>query len=184
MELDLSSYPYLLHPCPAVLVSCGRGDGESNLIAIAWITPVSVKPPRLAFSMRPTRHSYGLIAQGKEFAVNLMSRAHAGEVLFCGRRSGRDHDKWAEARLTATPARVVRCPLVAEAVAHIECRVFDTYELGDHVLVVGEVVAADVSDEVWTGRTLDLTRYRPLLHVGANLFATTVAETVEPPLPA
>jgi flavin reductase (DIM6/NTAB) family NADH-FMN oxidoreductase RutF len=181
MELALASYPYLLHPCPTVLVSCADG-GRTNLIAIAWIMPVSVDPPLLALSVRPQRYSHDLIVRSGEFGVNVMGQEHAAQVLFCGRRSGRDRDKWAASGLTPQPARVIGAPLVAEAAAHLECRLVEQWPAGDHTLFLGQVVAAAVVEELWTGQTYDLERFAPLLHIGKNRFATTRPETVEPPL--
>ena len=181
MELDPSRYTHLLHPCPAVLVSCADPPGKGNLIAIAWITPVSVDPPLLAMSIRPQRYSYDRTVRSGDFAVNVMAYRYAAAVLLCGRRSGRDLDKWAATGLTPIPARVVQAPLVAEAAAHVECRLVEQIPMGDHTLFVGAVVAATVDEGLVAGGPFDLTRFQPLLHVGRNLFATTQPEVAEPP---
>ena len=71
IDVDLEQYYRLLHPYNATLVSCTGKDGKPNVLAIAWIIPVSVNPPLLAMSIRPERHSHRLISETKEFVVNI-----------------------------------------------------------------------------------------------------------------
>ena len=39
-------------------------------------------------------------------------------------------------------------PVLEGALAHAECRVYQVYPGGDHVIILGEVLAADASDAV------------------------------------
>lgn len=105
-----TSFHYLLHPCNTFLVTCSGADGESNIITIAWLMPVSVNPPLLGMSVKPTRYSYGLIRESGEFVVNVASLEIAQQALFCGRHSGRDVNKFFETGLTPGKARLVRPP--------------------------------------------------------------------------
>jgi flavin reductase (DIM6/NTAB) family NADH-FMN oxidoreductase RutF len=182
--IPASPFHYLLHPYNALLVTCCDAEGQPNIIAIAWLIPVSVRPPLVGMSIGPTRYSYGLIQEGGEFVINVATYEIAEQVLLCGRRSGRDLDKFAVANLTPGEALHVRPPIIEECVAHLECRVVQDIEIGDHQFVVGEVLAA------YVGRgTLDddglyaLSRVQPLLHLGRNRFTSTRTQSVEPTLP-
>ena len=73
----------LLGPVPPVLVSCGEGE-SANLITIAWAGTVCTQPPRVSISVRPTRHSYGLINESGEFVINLPTTALAKAVELGG----------------------------------------------------------------------------------------------------
>jgi flavin reductase (DIM6/NTAB) family NADH-FMN oxidoreductase RutF len=182
--LSVSNFHYLLHPYNTSLVTCCDAEGRPNIIAIAWLVPVSVHPPLVGMSIRPTRHSYGLIQASGEFVVNVAPYEIAQQVLFCGRRSGRDVDKFAATGLTAGEARHVRPPIIEECLAHLECRVVQEVEAGDHRLVIGEVLAADARVGVLADNGLyDLSQVHPLLHLGRNRFTSTLAQSVEPSLP-
>lgn len=133
----------LLSPVPPVLVSCGEGE-SANLITIAWAGTVCTQPPRVSISVRPTRHSYGLINESGEFVINLPTTALAKAVDWCGVKSGKDVDKFAAMGLHTTPASKVGCPLLAESPVNLECRVFQRIELGSHDLFLADVVAVDV----------------------------------------
>ena len=72
-------------------------------------------------------------------------------------------DKFSAAGLTPVAGRKGAAPLVAECVAGVECRLWNTYDGGDHWIFVGEVVAAEVTPECfegrWTFRTKELSQY-------------------------
>jgi len=135
-----------LAPVPAVLVGCGK-EGSYNLITIAWAGTICSKPPMLSISVRPERHSYGLIRESGEFTVNLPTVDLVRVTDYCGVVSGRDVDKFKEAKLTPFAGSQVSAPLVAECPLGLECKVTQTIELGSHTLFLAEIVAVQVSEE-------------------------------------
>ncbi len=182
--IPVANFNYLLHPYNTSLVTCCGEDGKPNIITIAWLIPVSVKPPLLCMSVRPNRYSYGLIRATGEFVVNVAPCEIAQQALYCGRRSGRDVDKFAMTGLTPAPAQRVRPPIIAECLAHLECRLVQEVEAGDHNLLIGEVLAAYAREGVLGEDGLyDLSRSQPLLHVGRDRFTSLSAEMIEPSLP-
>ncbi|MFX1283241.1 MAG: flavin reductase family protein [Promethearchaeota archaeon] len=172
---------YLLHPYNTCLITSKGKDEKINIMAVAWITPVSVKPPLIAMSIHPERYSYNLIIERGEFIINIPQYEQAQTVLFCGRYSGRDTDKFQKVPLTPEKAKRVKVPRIMECIAHLECKVVKTIELGDHVLVIGKIIEAyalsDCFNEVY-----NITKFRPCLHIGKNLFTTCIKETIEPTL--
>ena len=181
IDVPLTDFPRLLHPYNATLVSCEGRTGPPNVLAIAWVMPVSTNPPMLVFAIRRERHSYRLLEETKEFVVNIAGFDLAGAVLYCGRRSGKNVEKFKATGLTTGKAKKVSIPIVSECVAHIECKVAETIPKGDHVLVVGDVLAAYVQKDAFKG-LYDLKRFKPLLHLGKDVFTTTSTETIEPEL--
>ena len=176
-----SNFSHLLHPYNTSLVTCCGEDGKPNIITIAWLIPVSINPPLLCISIRPTRYSYGLIKATGEFVVNLASYEIAPQALFCGRRSGSQVDKFTATGLTPLPAKHVRPPIIAECLAHLECHVEKEVEGGDHNLLVGRVLAAYAREGVLGEDGLyDLSRAHPLFHLGRSRFTTLREETIEP----
>ena len=150
----------MLYPLPAVMVSCASAAGEKNIVTVAWAGTVCTNPPMLSISLRPERHSYGLIRESGEFVVNLVTRRLARACDWCGVRSGRDYDKWAECGLTPAPAaKLELAPAIAESPVSIECRVRDVLELGSHHLFLADVAAVQVGESLLDERgRLDLGR--------------------------
>ena len=50
----------LTAPLPPAIVSVGDFD-NANLITIGWTGILSTVPPKTYISVRPTRHSYGML---------------------------------------------------------------------------------------------------------------------------
>ena len=92
----------MIYPLPAALVSCGTAEC-SNLITVGWTGTVCTDPAMCYISLRPERHSYQMVRDTMEFTVNLTTEAMARATDWCGVRSGRDYDKWAETGLTPAP---------------------------------------------------------------------------------
>lgn len=136
----------VVYPLPAVLVSCGATPDEYNLVTVAWTGTVCTSPPMCYISLRPERHSYGIIRRTGEFVINLTTERMARAVDWCGVKSGRDFDKFRETGLTPAPAAEVAAPLVAESPVSIACRVKQVLPLGSHDMFLAEVVGVQVDE--------------------------------------
>ncbi len=163
----------LIYPLPAVLVSCGATPGEYNLLTVVWTGTVCTDPPMCYVSVRPERHSYGIIRRTGEFVINLTTRGLARAADWCGVRSGRDYDKFREMGLTPGKALKVAAPIVEESPVSIECRVRQVLELGTHDMFLAEVVAVQVDADYIdpaTGRFC-LERACPIVYSHGEYFA-------------
>ena len=136
----------MVYPLPAVMVSCADKAGNSNIITIAWTGTVCTNPPMAYISVRPERHSYQMIRETGEFVINLTTKDLAYATDFCGVRSGKDVDKFAEMKLTKEAASIVSAPMIGESPVNIECKVTEVKELGSHHMFLAEVVAVHVDD--------------------------------------
>ncbi|MEA2090371.1 MAG: flavin reductase family protein [Thermoproteota archaeon] len=181
VQVNLSSAYRLLHPKHVVLVSCADKRGKANIITLAWCTPASIHPPLVAISVAPKRYSHQLIEETKEFVVNIPTMEIVEETLFCGRISGKECNKFEKTKLTASPAKKVRCPIIKECVAHLECKLHQQITTGDHTLFIGKVVAAYANEEAFDGK-IDLQKVKLIYHVGGEDFVTTTSEIVTPRL--
>ena len=135
----------LLNPEPPVLVSCGSMEA-ANLITIGWTGTICTQPSMVSISVRPERDSYQLIKASGEFVINLPTRKLVRAVDWCGVKSGRDYDKFAEMKLTPLPASTVSCPILAESPVNLECQVTQVIPLGSHDLFLAKVTAVDVDE--------------------------------------
>ena len=179
VNVDLSLAYRLLHPRNTILVSCAGKDGKPNIITLAWSMPVSLNPPLVAVSIAPKRYSHKLIEESKEFVINIPTMEIVKETLYCGRVSGRNVDKFKEAKLTATPAKKVKAPIIKECIAHLECVVDQQIKAGDHTIFLGRVVAAYANDGVFS-ETFDIKKAKLVYHLGGDAFTTTSDEVVTP----
>ncbi len=139
----------LVAPVPPAMVTCGNEkDGSSNIITIAWTGIVNTSPPKTYISVRPSRHSYNLIKESGEFAINLTTAALVRSADYCGVYTGAKVDKFEKCGLHKESASEISCPLIAESPLSLECRVCDIIELGTHHMFLADIVAVDVDESL------------------------------------
>lgn len=150
----------MLNPTPVVMVSCGSTLDEYNIITIAWTGTVSSDPPKCSISIRPERHSYGIIKQSGEFVINLVDKKLTPYADWCGVRSGKKYNKFVETGLTPVKASKVNAPMIEEAPVNLECKVTQIIPLGSHDMFLAEVVAVHVNEKLFSPKTdaIDLKR--------------------------
>lgn len=136
----------MLYPLPAVMVSCRRPGEKPNIITVAWAGTVCTNPAMLSISVRPERYSHEIIKETGEFVVNLVTEDLTYACDYCGVRSGRDVDKFAEMKLTAMESQVVKAPSIAESPVNIECKVVEIKPLGSHDLFLAKVVSVSADE--------------------------------------
>jgi len=171
VNVELSSAYRLLHPMHTVLVSCVGKSGKPNIITIAWAMPTSITPPLVAISVSPKRHSHSLIEETREFVVNIPTMKILNKVYACGSTSGKNRDKFHENKLTPMPARKTKAPIIQECTAHLECKVQNQFETGDHTIFIGEVIEAYAKKGMFTDK-YNIEKARMPFHLGGNKFAT------------
>lgn len=136
----------MLYPVPAVMVTVSDGQGNDNIITIAWAGTINSDPAMVSISVRKSRYSHELLMKNKEFVINLVTKDLAYAMDYCGVKSGRDIDKFAAMKLTKGKANTVNVPIIEESPLCIECKVKDIIELGSHDMFLAEVTAV-LADE-------------------------------------
>jgi flavin reductase (DIM6/NTAB) family NADH-FMN oxidoreductase RutF len=177
-QIDLSKFHRLLNAGPVVLVTA-QAKGRFNIHAAPWATPLSMRPPLVGVAVPPPRLTHDLVKRGGEFVLNVPSYDLLRQVQQIAAVSGHDVDKLKATGLHLAEPKVVAVPLLAECIGHLECGLLDAYEIGDHTLFVGEVLAAwverDAFEEFWLLRDRDL---KPLHHLGGPRYAVLEAPFV------
>ena len=135
-----------LYPVPAVMVSCGDMD-KSNIITVAWTGIINTDPAMCYVSIRPSRYSYEIIKNTKEFVINLTTKDLSFATDWCGVKTGAKVDKFKEMHLTKEKAQFVKCPMIKESPVSVECRVKDIVELGSHHMFVAEILAINADEK-------------------------------------
>ncbi len=135
----------LTAPVPPCMVSCGEGE-NANIITIAWTGIVNTIPPKTYISVRPSRHSYGIIAESREFCINLTPKSLIREADYCGIYTGKKVNKFEKCMLHKGEAQKVSCPIIEECPLTLECKVTDIIPMGSHHMFLADIVAVDVDE--------------------------------------
>lgn len=162
----------MIYPLPAVMVSVGSTPDEYNIITVSWTGTLCTNPPMCYISVRPERHSAGILKRNMEFVINLTDAELAKATDWCGVRSGRDYNKFSEMHLTPGKAEVVHAPIIEEAPLSIECRVKEIIPLGSHDMYVAEVVNVLADDRYYNHETdkFELADCDPLVYVHGGYY--------------
>ncbi len=135
------------------IVTARQGDGEaarSGAMVASWVSQASFDPPGLTVAVARDRAIESLMQVGDRFVLNVLAEGNHQQLLrHFLRRFPPGADRFAG---VATLAEVARGgPVLAEALAYLDCRVLQRLEGGDHWLIYAEVENGNVADA--DGRT-------------------------------
>ncbi len=121
------------------LITARWGDVVWGMTANA-ILSLSLDPPRLLVSIKCDNYMNKCLAEGQCFAVNILG----GEQEDIARRYAFRGPKSFEG--LAMTSAITGAPIVAGALAYVDCRVVERVHAGDHDMYIGEPLAGEVRD--------------------------------------
>lgn len=141
MAVSSEQYREALRHFPAgvTIVTIKSGEQVHGLTVSAFAS-VSPEPPLIMVIIDQQHTAYPLLeAEGATFAVNIL---HQDQVNLSNRFAWiRDEDRFSEGRWGAA---VTGAPVLADALAWLDCTIYARYPAGTHMIYVGEVQAAKV----------------------------------------
>jgi flavin reductase (DIM6/NTAB) family NADH-FMN oxidoreductase RutF len=118
------------------VVTCARDDGDPHGATVNAFTAVSLEPPLCQVTL--TRQSRACrYLEDAPFAVNVLSAGQLDTAWHFAGRPQSPEPAWAQGPTA---------PVLVGNAATISCRPWRTYDGGDHLIVIGEVVDLDVAD--------------------------------------
>lgn len=147
----------LVAPVPPVMVSLGDME-KSNIITVAWCGITNTVPPKTYISVRPSRYSYEILKEKREFVINLTPSSLAKKADWCGTYTGRKVDKFEKCSFTKEKASKIDAPMIGECPISIECKVTDIIPLGSHDMFLADIVAVNVEKSLLEGDKLCINR--------------------------
>jgi flavin reductase (DIM6/NTAB) family NADH-FMN oxidoreductase RutF len=154
----------LAQPAPVWVIGSYDPDGTPNAMTAAWCGICCSKPPCLAVSIQPQRHSFAGIMERKAFTVNIGSCDQAEIVDYFGMASGKTEDKFQKTGMTPVRGEMVDAPYIDEFPLVVECAVVAVHDLGVHTQFVGEIKDVKAEPEAINDREMpDITRVAPFV---------------------
>ncbi len=151
----------LVAPRPIALVTSLNAAGQINAAPFSAFNYVGTDPALvvLGIGSRPNsadaatglpapKDSAQNIRRGGEFVINVVNEEIAGAMNVCAIDFPAGVSELAQAKLTPAPSRRVAVPRIAQAPACLECREVATLEIGRSRVVIGEVLCAQVREEL------------------------------------
>ena len=136
------------------VITAGRGRDISGM-TVTSVSSLSVDPPALIVSINREASSWPLVKRYGFFGVNILTSEQADIAeRFAGKAGLKGADRFAGVQWTT---RASGAPLLAGALAAIDCEVEDIVERHSHAIVIGRVLDVEVSSltaalAYWQGR--------------------------------
>ena len=176
----------LVVPRPIAFVSTMSPEGRLNLAPFSYFIAISSKPALIGitFTHRPEdpKDTLRNIRDTGEFVVNVVSEELFEPMVKTSGEYPPEVNEFEISGLATRPSHVVKPPSVAASPAHLECRLEREMTLGNGTFVVGEVIAIDVDDAVYTDGYVDAMKVRPVGRL-AGEFYSLMREVTRAPRP-
>ncbi|MDQ3871875.1 MAG: flavin reductase family protein [Chloroflexota bacterium] len=125
-------------------VSAAEGESQPWGTTVNSFTSVSLEPPLVLIAIGRERSIHPVIASTGLFAVNILDEG--SQMLsdcFAGAPSHLPRSAFCNAEYRLGSSGM---PILAAAIAHVECEVERVLEAGDHTIYLGRVVDLDTSE--------------------------------------
>lgn len=122
-----------------IYVLTTREKSQPQGMIVSWVSQVSYSPPLLMVALRRNRPAISAIQQKGVFSLSLMKRGQGALIS----RFKKPDFQFGFSELFAETGPDMP-PFLKGALASWGCRLFSTFEAGDHILFIGEVQGVSV----------------------------------------
>ena len=112
-------------------------EGKRSGLTATAVCSLALAPPRILASINVTGNTFQIVERSRCMSVNLLAKDHEHLAeRFAAKRAALDEDRfiygeWEE--------RVTGAPVLADALAALDCRVTDIIPLDTHAILIGVV---------------------------------------------
>lgn len=129
-------------PSGVTVITTEDAEGFGGMTASSF-SSVSLNPPLISICVARYLRMHDRIRQAGRFAVNILSKdSQEHGMRFAGMLPGVE-DRFAG---VTTRTASTGCPVLTDTLGWIDCRLWASYDGGDHSIFVGEVLAAGIDD--------------------------------------
>lgn len=138
----------LVVPRAIAWVSTVSKEGVANLAPHSFFTIASSRPPIVCFASVGHKDTLRNVLETREFVVNVANRRQMDQVNQTSARFEPDISEAEVCGIEMTPSAFVTPARVTGSPASIECTLHSTYDVGNSVMIFGDVVGINVSNDV------------------------------------
>lgn len=162
----------LVVPRPIAWVSTLSADGTANLAPHSFFTVASTDPPVIAFTSINEKDTVRNVRATGRFTVSLVTQDTWRQANATSCNCPPEVDEFAETGTVAEAGDTHDVPRPADSPAHLECTLREVLEVGNCFMVLGDVRAFVVDEDVLddTGRP-SAAALAPVSKLGGNEWA-------------
>ena len=128
------------HFATGVTVVTAHQNGEIYGMTANAVTSLSLKPPLVLVAVDKTAAMHASLTESRCFALNILTQEQEPISRRFAMRGPKEVNdlKWIKAASGA--------PILADALAYVDCRLAEILPGGDHSIFLGEILAGDARD--------------------------------------
>ncbi|MGE5597075.1 MAG: flavin reductase family protein [Hyphomicrobiales bacterium] len=143
--LDEQAKKTSLRMIPYGLFVLGVGEGpQATASTINWITQASFQPPIVVVGVKGGTETYDLVKQTNKFAISVLGTGQKDMAFAFFKHMEPEGNRLGGYEFET---KTTGAPIFTDAPAWFECEVQQVLDVGDHSVVVGQVVEAGVRRE-------------------------------------
>ena len=119
-------------------------EGYKHGMTVNSFTSISLEPAMITISLRDSTRTHELVSKSRAFGLTILSAGQSKiSDLFAGKITEIE-DRFVDLQ---TETLVTGSPLIVGGLAWLDCRVIETFNVGENTLFIAEVLAArDTND--------------------------------------
>lgn len=123
------------------ILTTGKGE-ETHGMIVSWASQVSFEPPLIMIAIRKNRPTHSMIIKNKNFTLNILEKQQSHLVSQFKIPDAKERFKGLKCIPGKTGAHIV-----GDALAYIECELYQTIDVNDHTLFIGRMVDGGVLNQ-------------------------------------
>ena len=143
MPIDAEKFKSVLGSwATGVTVVTSQDNDLRQGMTVSAFNEVSLDPPLVLVSADKASNTRGIIERSRAFTVSILAEDQDGiSNLFADKKREEVRFDGLDCSLGETG-----CPRIPDALAWLDCRVTESLDAGDHVVYIGRVEAAEVTE--------------------------------------
>ena len=127
-----------------IYIMTAENDGEVAAATVNWVTQTSFAPPLVVVGAKADSGAYTIAKAAGNFTLNMLGKGQQGMAFGFFKPATRDGESISGEPFTMGGNGA---PVLDNAIASVQCKIVEIVEQGDHHILVGEVVDANVAKE-------------------------------------
>lgn len=141
MVIEAAEFRQVLgyYPTGVSAITAMGADGQPIGMVVGTFSSVSLDPPLVGFLPDKSSSTWPRLEAAGRFCVNVLA---SDQLDVCRQLAGKGPDKFAEVEYTVSDHNL---PVLAQALATIECSLHSVTDAGDHYFVLGRVLRLEAA---------------------------------------
>jgi len=173
IDLNKEKLVHCTPPHAPVFVTTINFDGSYNIGTFEQFMNISNFPPRILLGITSESMTFKNIKRGSDFSIGIPSVNSIEQLTICGKSYAEKINKFDLSNFTKRKAKFIQVPHIVECSINIECILNKEYNVGDHHIIIGDVLNASMQENIYDKDKIKRrANIQAPYHISSNQFKT------------